>query len=269
MANTRWLRGRAQARALLLVVSAAFGGCSSTDDAQPAGQRVSELTNRCRTSVDCPAPGAPCVQCSDGTTACPEVSCVNRRCVYDFPECPSYQACAGKSCGDSCTICDPADPNCVESAELKYCQADNTCSGLQPECPVLDPCAAVRCAAGTHCVDGACVPDQKRVFCGGIAGIPCPGAGQCIDDPSDDCDPNAGGADCGGICVCTALGLCVSGYHWDSSPEVCGCVPDRPRKGAKCGSRTCGEGQYCCNASCGICAPLGGVCIQVACEPTL
>lgn len=39
------------------------------------------------------------------------------------------------------------------------------------------------------------------IFCGGIAGFPCPDGMQCSDDPEDSCDPNNGGADCGGICV--------------------------------------------------------------------
>lgn len=37
-------------------------------------------------------------------------------------------------------------------------------------------------------------------FCGGIAGIPCAQGFTCVDDPNDTCDPNQGGADCGGIC---------------------------------------------------------------------
>lgn len=37
--------------------------------------------------------------------------------------------------------------------------------------------------------------------CGGIAGIPCPEGKKCVDDPSDDCDPTQGGADCQGVCV--------------------------------------------------------------------
>jgi hypothetical protein len=34
-----------------------------------------------------------------------------------------------------------------------------------------------------------------------------------------------------------------------------------------CGNTTCGEGTFCCNASCGICAPLGGFCTQQFCNP--
>ncbi len=36
--------------------------------------------------------------------------------------------------------------------------------------------------------------------CGGIAGIACPSGESCVDDPSDSCDPTAGGADCPGLC---------------------------------------------------------------------
>ncbi|CAN0579482.1 unnamed protein product, partial [Laminaria digitata] len=33
-----------------------------------------------------------------------------------------------------------------------------------------------------------------------------------------------------------------------------------------CGNgAACGAGQYCCNPSCGICAPVGGSCTQQAC----
>ena len=32
-----------------------------------------------------------------------------------------------------------------------------------------------------------------------------------------------------------------------------------------CGSNTCGGGTYCCNVSCGICAPVGTGCIQIFC----
>lgn len=35
--------------------------------------------------------------------------------------------------------------------------------------------------------------------------------------------------------------------------------------GEPCGDGVCGAGSYCCNTSCGICAPLDGACIQIAC----
>ncbi|EQL28835.1 hypothetical protein RJZ56_005210 [Blastomyces dermatitidis] len=47
-------------------------------------------------------------------------------------------------------------------------------------------------------ISGICI---KPRFCGGFAGIQCPRGKKCYDDPRDTCDPNYGGADCGGICV--------------------------------------------------------------------
>lgn len=38
-------------------------------------------------------------------------------------------------------------------------------------------------------------------MCGGIAAIPCQEGMACVDDPTDSCDPTAGGADCSGLCV--------------------------------------------------------------------
>ena len=56
---------------------------------------------------------------------------------------------------------------------------------------------------GSHrCDRGPCPgPAPSLIFCGGIAGFPCPSGFECVDDPRDDCDPCSGGADCGGICV--------------------------------------------------------------------
>ena len=88
-------------------------------------------------------------------------------------------------------------------------------------------CDSVRCQAGTHCVDtdgaASCEPDSQP-FCGGIAALPCPGGGICEDAP-DGCDPEHGGADCGGICRCLQRALCIQGFEFDSSPGVCACVP--------------------------------------------
>jgi hypothetical protein len=118
---------------------------------------------------------------------------------------------------------------------------------------------AAGCSGGVPGGDDA----GSSVFCGGIAGIPCPGGGRCVDDPSDNCDPTKGGADCGGVCECIETELCVRGSHFDSSPSVCACVADR---GEPCGRTTCGAGTSCCNASCGTCVKPGMVCSQIACE---
>jgi hypothetical protein len=87
---------------------------------------------------------------------------------------------------------------------------------------------------GVAACDPSGDPDPEPAFCGGIAGFPCPTGQTCIDDPSDDCDPNQGGADCGGICV----------------------------EAETCGDTQCAPGLVCCNPVMGICTKPGGVCIQ-------
>jgi hypothetical protein len=130
----------------------------------------------------------------------------------------------------------------------------------------------------------------EEQFCGGFAGIACPKGYTCEDDPNDGCNPATGGADCGGICVretsdsnardcsrldptqryasrspdqCAAmLFRCDDGERVFFNECGCGCEPVLET----CGSSTCGVGEFCCNASCSICAPEGGACIQIVCE---
>lgn len=88
--------------------------------------------------------------------------------------------------------------------------------------------------SGVTACSGAELPGEDPEFCGGIAAIPCPEGKTCVDDPADGCDPQQGGADCGGICV----------------------------KAETCGEVTCGPGTVCCNPLRGICTKPGMVCIQ-------
>jgi hypothetical protein len=37
--------------------------------------------------------------------------------------------------------------------------------------------------------------------------------------------------------------------------------------GESCGAAVCGPGEFCCNSSCSVCAPLGGACTTQACAP--
>ena len=44
-------------------------------------------------------------------------------------------------------------------------------------------------------------PASDPIPCDGFAGLACPDGYVCVDDPTDDCDPDRGGADCAGICT--------------------------------------------------------------------
>jgi hypothetical protein len=124
---------------------------------------------------------------------------------------------------------------------------------------------------------GECEP--RPAFCGGIAGFPCPDGQTCIDDPSDDCDPQNGGADCGGICVDEPPPTFCGGFAGIRCPEGQTCIDDPsdecdPQNGGAdcggicidagetCGEVTCGAGTVCCNPVMGICTKPGMVCIQ-------
>ncbi len=63
--------------------------------------------------------------------------------------------------------------------------------------------------------------------CGGLTGAACPVGFECVDDPSDDCDPQRGGADCIGICVKQErpAPMC-GGIAGLSCPEGLECVED-------------------------------------------
>lgn len=114
-------------------------------------------------------------------------------------------------------------------------------------------------------------------MCGGIAGIPCPAGFTCVDAAGDGCDPNAGGADCAGVCVpddynpCAAI-LCIEGTT--CCPNCGGlCVPADVECSEAlctyepCNEATCGPGEYCCNESCSRCVPLGEGCTREFCGP--
>ncbi|MCA9880132.1 MAG: hypothetical protein KC442_20195 [Thermomicrobiales bacterium] len=110
-------------------------------------------------------------------------------------------------------------------------------------------------------------------FCGGLAGKPCPKGYTCVDDPGDDCDPEHGGADCGGICVsddpcaarrCPAETTCCPNCGGVCVAEGTKCS-DKLCRQETCGSVVCGPGEECCNASCSTCVPHGYACSQQAC----
>lgn len=45
-----------------------------------------------------------------------------------------YDPCANKMCGDSCEVCPPNDPDCFETAVLKFCTSAGECQAGEPSC---------------------------------------------------------------------------------------------------------------------------------------
>ncbi|MBI4955404.1 MAG: hypothetical protein HY908_25500 [Myxococcales bacterium] len=82
----------------------------------------------------------------------------------------------------------------------------------------------------------------------------------CVPDQGFEC---GGDDDCGGIfCITTPCPQPVCRGHECVLPHT---PPSHDSGGEPCGDNVCAAGDYCCNASCGICAPPDGFCIQMAC----
>jgi hypothetical protein len=256
---------------------------ATTDAAIPPASDGGVPTNLCAATL-CPT-GTRCevqpVACL--TKPCPETAV----CVKDLPPPPP--------------VCPPVCKIACENGNVLDANGCPTCA-CNP--PPADPCITVKCSAGTHCeatpvmcikapcppVVG-CVANPPSVACGGFAGLACPGAGKCVDDPSDSCDPTKGGADCGGICSCLPI-PCPGAAMFDGSPKVCTCVPTGNggtggggggggtggagvpatlKEGESCGgfrpanSPTCAAGLLCqeqAGALCGA-ADAPGICVKI------
>jgi hypothetical protein len=165
----------------------------------------------------------------------------------DDKDCSPAEACGPRLCLMWCEVNDP------------FCCGPSTCEPKAPPPPPPPPACCDPAAKPANGIEGVwCCGDGSWQYdigsgdqtmscsasggagsvcaatqCGGFAGLPCGKGEECIDDPTDDCDPNNGGADCGGICV----------------PES-----------AACGPTTCGAGEVCCNPLSGICTKPGEVC---------
>lgn len=108
---------------------------------------------------------------------------------------------------------------------------DSWCPQADPDCDG-EPCGDVICGDGQVCCNESCgicaAPDEACItlHCGDV------------DDGDDDHNDNGDGDD-------------------DHS---------EPGDGEPCGDTFCGDGQVCCNDSCGICTAPDEACIQIACE---
>jgi hypothetical protein len=217
----------------------------------------------------------------------------------------------GDCCSDADTVCgiEPDEPDddatlcggflgatCADDEYCAYEEGDHcgaadaasTCEPRPEVCPELfapvcgcdgetysNSCFAA--GAGTGVLhDGECdTPDpEPGQFCGGIAGIQCPDGQICVQNPNSNCDPNLGGADCGGICVpdpdepqCQPVLcelFCEHGFATDDDGcEVCSCA--EPPEPEPCHIGGC-NGELCVGPD----APDVSICIalpEAACFP--
>ncbi len=67
------------------------------------------------------------------TDGCNQCGCSNGDVICTAMAC-AYDSCGGKSCGDECTICDPNDEGCSETAVLKVCDEFGACGASVPAC---------------------------------------------------------------------------------------------------------------------------------------
>lgn len=194
--------------------------------------------------------------------------------VLDKPigEIKPYDACAGKACGDPCTVCDPKDKDCVEDQVVKACDASAKCVAEVPNLcvdppPAYEPCAGKSaCDACTVCDpnDKDCVEDLVYKVCDADA--------KCVAELPPECSPGpyapCEGKVCGDACtLCDPNDLdCVEDQVYKTCDGQGQCVPDAP---GLCGYEPCANKM--CGDACTVCDPNDKDCTEddvvKACDP--
>jgi len=224
-------------------------GYTCIEDEKGNGQCIAQdpcTEHMCEEGQHCELLFPPCAPPPEDQTVPPDY-------CRPIPACVDNETCAAASCPVD-TTCDDSTgrieciPQGGESCAAALCPIDTYCDDIsgKVECIPLPSCNTVKCSAGHHC-------ELQDVVC---VRAPCPPLPACVPD-----DPCAN-LDCANGCElidCKPGATCVEDAQGNGS-----CVPST---GPDCGSNTCAAGQVCCNASCGICTPPDGVCIQLACEP--
>ncbi len=216
----------------------------------------------------CTEPGGVCIQ-----LACDEGDDDNEG-GTDKPTCAATTCPVGQACVEGPGGAECKDPDGAANCAATLCLEGTYCDDIsgQAKCIPLPSCKDMLCKPGTHC-------ELQEVQC---VRAPCPPQPTCVRD-SDPCAV----ADCAGDCMlangkplCLPLECkdpcqtvkCGKGMHCEPLEVQCFTTPCCPVAqcvadgGQACGANTCGAGTYCCNPSCGICAPKGGVCTQQLCK---
>jgi len=222
--------------------------------------------------VGCSAGEPVSPELGEGSVGQSESELLHRRRLCAGPsevDCKGNQYCAGFAVGQCPSkaaygVCLPRPRLCPFSVS-PVCGCDgvtysNSCLAAAAGAAVAKP--------------GACKPEPA--FCGGIAGFPCPEGQQCVDDPNDECDPEAGGADCSGICVTDPKPAFCGGIAGIACPEGQTCVDDPSddcdpeNGGADCGGICSTTTNPCSVVLCKVgtqCIERGGVAVCVPVDP--
>jgi hypothetical protein len=209
----------------------------------------------CKTSADCPKLGIPCVTCADGTSACPQVDCVNGQCKA------SVHSCAAQPCS--------SDAQCAVPQVCEVC-ADGSCAGYKATC-VSGQCKIDKqpCASAPQCI-----PPPPPKVCPGLGCFPnCPNGilkdangcdtCQCATTPQPvpptptpppaptcvaphSCQLCTDGSTVCASAKCDVNGVCTVYYPPCPPPPPNGCVTDAdcPKLGVAC--QVCPDGTTTC-----------------------
>jgi hypothetical protein len=101
----------------------------------------------------------------------------------------AHDPCAGKQCGAACSVCDPNDKDCVETAVLKQCSAAGKCEPTAAQCgAAADAGAAYNPCAGKQCGERCriCAPGDMKCIESALIKL-CHPDGQCKEATTVDC----------------------------------------------------------------------------------
>ena len=162
----------------------------AAEDAQETGAELDAEPPECRSAADCTLPQGllGCERCQDGSSACPEVGCVDGYCATRITT-----PCAEHRPSETCQ----RDEDCARPECTLRCQGDgrsaclpSRCSGglCQPTygaCGLsLEPCPEGT-RAGRECgecgASGACSFQVLGCFDACDTATPCPGEQQCVE----------------------------------------------------------------------------------------
>ena len=132
----------------------------------------------------------------------------------------AYQPCAGKTCGNACTVCPPNSTDCVETAVVKFCSLSGQCEAGTAQCGTTPSTGGATAAGGRTATGGS-----KGT--GGSAGAGGSGGTDTGGKPATGGSQSSGGATGSVTCgtaVCAAGDYCCNSSCSICSPPNGGCI---------------------------------------------